>query len=306
MRLLFLVLLSHFTLHAQNIEFNGKTVNNKTKEGISYSTVLIPSLKIGTISNEYGHFTLMTPDTHQNDTIVISALGFERKEITIHEIQKANKGIIELSEKVYLLEEVSISPGKAEVLNIGFKGNKAQGPFLSNIFGSIIGLHIENNTDKVGILKKLGIYICNEGKPDTPFRVRIFSVNPENKQPDLDLLLENVIVSGKRNGGWLYVDLKKYNITFPQEGFFVMAEDIYFGDQYYYTKDILTKEKDGKKFRKETRTYYGIVLGCSKHMTDKKLTWGRRSIGQPWVVHDQTRKGKYFNIMINADIEFVK
>jgi len=299
-----IIILYPFYLFAQNIELKGQVVDKKTNDAIPYSTLLIESLKTGTLADMNGAYKLTIPDEKSKDTVIISALGYEVKKMTISVLSKEKNGIIKLNKTIYLLKEVVIKPKNPKIINIGIHDKKSYGPFHASIFGSNLGLFVANKLNIIGLLKSVSFYILGEEKPTAPFRLRIYSVNPINKQPDMDLLNENVIVSGKKGGGWLKVDLSKYNIIFPKEGFFVMAEWIYSGDQYYFKKEITIKVKDSDELKKEIRTYYGPMFGCTKFNSLEILTWGRSSIGKPWSTLYHIDKGKHYNIMINADIEF--
>jgi hypothetical protein len=293
-----------FYLFAQNIELKGQVIDKKSNEPIAYSTLLVQSLKTGTLADMKGEYKLMIPDETSKDTVIISALGYEIKKMTISALSKEKKGIVKLNKKVYLLSEVIIKPKNPKIINLGIHDKKPNSPLISNIFGAHLGLFMENKLNVPGVLKSVSFYICAEGKPNTPFRVRIYSVNPKSKLPDENLLNENVIVSSKNGEGWVKVDLTKYNIVFPLEGFFVMAEWIYSGDQYYYSKEMQVKVKDSDVLEKVNRTYYGPIFGFSKPIYKEILTYCCPSIGKTWLTHNQTYKGKYGNMMINADIEF--
>jgi len=302
--ILLIIIFYPFYIFSQNIELKGQVVDKKTNDAIPYSTLLVQSLKTGTLADMKGAYKLTIPNGNDKDTVIISALGYEVKKMTLSALSKEKNGIVKLNKTVYLLKEVVIKPKNPKIINIGIHDKKPYGPLYGNTFGANIGLFIANKLNIIGLLKSVSFYIRDEGMPTAPFRIRIYSVNPVSKEPDMDLLNENVIVSGKKGGGWLKVDLSKYNIIFPKEGFFVMADQIYSGDQYYYKKEVTKKVKDSDVLQKEIRTFYGTMFACTKHNSLEKLTWGRSSIGSPWVTHDMTSKGKYYNIMINADIEF--
>lgn len=293
-----------FYLFSQNVELKGQVVDKKTNEPIAYSTLLIESLKTGTLANMNGDYKLTIAEEKLKDTVIISALGYEIKKMTLAALSKEKNGIVKLNKKVYILNEVIIKPKTPKIVNLGIHDKKPYSELISSVFGANIGLFIANKLNIIGLLKSVSFYIRNDGMPTAPFRIRIYGVNPINKQPDMDLLNKNVIVSGKKGGGWLKVDLSKYNIIFPKEGFFVMAEWIYSGDQYYYKKEINKWVNNSETNEKEIGTFYGPMFAITKHNSLEKLTWVRRSIGFPWVTHDFPYKGKYYNIMINADIEF--
>ena len=302
--LLFITIFLPFYLFAQNIELKGQVVDKKSNEAIPYSTLLVQSLKTGTLADMKGAYKLTIPNGNDKDTVIISALGYEIKKMTLSALSKEKNGIVKLNKKVYLLKEVVIKPKIPKIINIGIHDKKPYSELISRVFGANIGLFIENKLKIIGLLKSVSFYIRDEGMPTAPFRVRIYSVNPINKQPDVDLLNENVIVSGKKGGGWLKVDLSKYNIIFPKEGFFVMAEWIYSGDQYYYKKKTNKMVNDSVTLKKVIGTAYGPMFGSTKFNSLEILTWGRSSIGKPWGTLYYIDKGKHYNIMINADIEF--
>ena len=82
---------------------------------------------------------------------------------------------------------------------------------------------IANNNNKKGKIKSIRYYIGNKGKPNTEFRVRLYLPNAVGK-PEKEMLPEAVITSSNVDYGWFSVDLHKYNLDFPAEGFFAAME----------------------------------------------------------------------------------
>lgn len=286
----------------QNTEIKGQIIDSKTLERLSYCTLEVPQLQSGTLSDRNGEFTLVLPAGSFKDSVYISSMGFETSVLTIAELLNSGNNTIRLRQKTYQLPEVTIKPKDIIEKRIGITDKRNIKYTVGNIFGGMIGIHIKNNTNSTGFLTSVSFFICKEGKPKTPFRIRILSYDTINNCPGEDLLNENLIViNTNTKAGWFEVDMSKYNIVFPPEGVFVMQEFIYTGDQFYYNMPINYKSTDGKE-KTEIHQFYGTALGNT--IFPDKLTWGRSYIGDPWKQHSFKHKKEYTNSMINAEVEF--
>ena len=85
-------------IHAQN-EIKNKVTNFTTLMPIESASVYIQNTTIGTVTNVDGRFVLLVPSEHQNDTLVISSIGYKSYKIKIDEFDE--------TEEIYL-EEISI------------------------------------------------------------------------------------------------------------------------------------------------------------------------------------------------------
>jgi hypothetical protein len=133
----------------------------------------------------------------------------------------------------------------------------------------------------------------NQGKPETPFRVRVYDVDLKTGNPGNDLIHESIIIHGKHKGGWLTVDLSKYNLIAPSNGYFIAMEWINSGDSYYYQ---LYFQPAGKEI-----TRYGQILSSSK--TNKTPNTWLKFLGRDWIIHSE---GEYVNALIISEIEVLK
>jgi len=68
------------------------------------------------------------------------------------------------------------------------------------------------------------------GDVSAPFRIRIYSVAADGA-PDKELTDDIIIATGKKNKAWLDVDVSRYHIGNPVEGFFVVFALL---DKSYY------------------------------------------------------------------------
>lgn len=85
----------------------GKIIDNETKEPIPYASVYLLGLPIGTVSNGNGEFTFLVPHTYENDTVVVSMVGYMDFGMRVKE-WKENK-LIHLHEATFQLNEIMVT-----------------------------------------------------------------------------------------------------------------------------------------------------------------------------------------------------
>ena len=103
-----------FFLNAQQYTINGKISNKNNGETLLGVNIIIKELNKGTVSNEYGFYSLSVPKG--NYTIVYRYLGYKTVEESIN-VVKAISLNIQLKEDTTVLDEVVISEteGKARI-----------------------------------------------------------------------------------------------------------------------------------------------------------------------------------------------
>jgi CarboxypepD_reg-like domain len=98
---------------AQNSkQLNGKIIDQQTKAAIPFAHVGIPKLGTGVVSNEEGYFTFYYPQSAENDTLLVSFLGYKTAHISLkkYAAQTQNDTLkIALSPDVIGLQEVVIT-----------------------------------------------------------------------------------------------------------------------------------------------------------------------------------------------------
>ena len=225
------------------------TIIDNEKNPVPFASVLCERMQIGGYADEKGLFQL-PPNIIVGDTLLISSIGY-KKHITPYNGEKE----IILQSLTTNLSQVVISP-KGNEITLGAK--KKQSHFVASVNHpkqrSEIGLLLNNKREKAGKVISVSFYINGLNKPRTPFRIRIYSVTDD--KPDKDLLLENIVVKGERKGGWLEINIEKYNVPFPEDGIVVSMESLYGFKKtsFYSTKNITT----GK-----IETEYGQSLGLT-------------------------------------------
>lgn len=194
--------------------FTGVVLDNETGEPIQYASVGVLMKGIGTVTDLTGSFTLSLQHASPFDTLRISRVDYLHYDILVKDVVPGQ--IIRLSQKVTLLEEVSIVDKKLKRKKIG---SRTEANFLTSGFdwkdlGGEVGNQL-NIKDKM-YFEKLYYYLRHNSFDTVVFRVNIYSVARNN--PGKFLLNQNITsqVTMKRTG-WIEVDLNHYNLVFRED-----------------------------------------------------------------------------------------
>ncbi len=125
--LLFLFTAFTFNIQANNLyqeqvnqtiqtpsEFKGQILDGKTKKPLAYVDINVLGTNIGTITNNEGEFLLKVPNYYLDKKVVISLLGYKKREIPLSEF-KNEDFIILLNESVTELDFISVYGSKDAV-----------------------------------------------------------------------------------------------------------------------------------------------------------------------------------------------
>ncbi len=111
--------------YEQNAEFKGIVRDITNNKPLAYVDIHVSETNIGTITNAEGEFLLKVPSSHLNKSVVISILGYKKKEVLLSEFKKGitkidlEVSVIELSDiNIYSPKDV-ISIVKAMLNNKG-------------------------------------------------------------------------------------------------------------------------------------------------------------------------------------------
>jgi hypothetical protein len=90
------------------IAFKGRVFDSEEKVVLPFANVSILRSNIGTLSNSDGDFVLKIPATMQNDTIIVSCLGYRQYRIPVSEIGE-EKYNIDLVPTSFQLKEIKVT-----------------------------------------------------------------------------------------------------------------------------------------------------------------------------------------------------
>jgi hypothetical protein len=116
MRILPLLLLLTTNSFAQEmfISISGKLIDNKSKESIPYASIYIKGKSIGTTSNNEGRFLFHVPSMFNQDTLIISVIGYNQFKSRVSQMTE-KENVIELKHSTTLLNEVTVRASKREL-----------------------------------------------------------------------------------------------------------------------------------------------------------------------------------------------
>jgi|694.fasta_scaffold14135_7 hypothetical protein len=122
------------------IVITGKVADKTTQEPLPYATISIVGKSIGVVSNQLGEFAFKLSDQYDNDTLMISMMGYTTYKCKIENIPDRNNLLVQLDPKTIILSEVVITDKKLTAKEIVEKAianiplNYTQEPYLLNGF----------------------------------------------------------------------------------------------------------------------------------------------------------------------------
>lgn len=93
----------------QTITLKGKIVDKTTSEPLAFATISIAGTRKGVVSNFLGVFEFALKNAKQHDTLQVSMLGYATYLVPIRSVANPAELIINLEEKVILLQEVVVN-----------------------------------------------------------------------------------------------------------------------------------------------------------------------------------------------------
>ncbi len=203
---------------------SGRIRDKKSNLPLPFVNIGILNKDRGTTSNTKGEFDLSLSESDLNDTLKISMVGYEPKEIYLKDIFNKQKQIlnIQLQEKANELKEVVIVDKKLTTKVLGNKTDSKffGGKFASGDLGSEIAIRIKIK-DTPTHLDTFGFNISYNTGDTASFRVNIYDV--KNGLPDKNILTENIMLRINGQTGKIEIDLSKYNVV-VKDDFFISLE----------------------------------------------------------------------------------
>ncbi|WP_310396916.1 carboxypeptidase-like regulatory domain-containing protein [Hymenobacter sp.] len=290
---LFIVAAANFGW-AQLVQIKGVIVDKDTKEPLPFTSIGLQSEQIGALSNEHGQFIVPAPTKNAEDSLVVVALGYARRVVLVQRGVAVPNLTIEMPKRAVELSNVVVKAGKVKNLGLGARASNPGEGMIQGLPGSQYAFFVKNDKNKrLGNVRTVSFYIGENGFPREPFRVRLYKADGNYNAPNTDLLTENVVVSAPQGGQWYTVDLTPYNITAPEEGFFVAMEWVVSGDKFFATNFM------------DDYTPYGQIMRPTFEFKESR-TWNY-SIGKGWsLITAANGQGLRYNAMIKAEVDMIK
>ena len=140
-------------------------------------------------------FIVPAPTKADHDTLLVTALGYNRRAIAVKRGVNLENLVIELPKRAIALQGVTVKSGKIKNLGLGSRENTPGEGMIQGLPGSQYAFFVKNDKQKkLGNVRTVSFYIGENGFPREPFRVRIYKADGNYNSPNTDLLTENVVV----------------------------------------------------------------------------------------------------------------
>lgn len=229
---LWLLLVSTIPVCAQ-VRILGLVVDQQTKQPLAYVNIGIPGESIGTLSNPDGSFTIQVSTPYQNDSLLISHLGYAPQKLPLLTLKSAMVRI-ELIPKAIQLPQVEVlAKRKQKLFNFGSKLANSSFIITDTLqAGSAMALLIENKFPQFHpklktpfFIQTAAVQIASSTFSQYQLRIRLMEWDSLTELPGRDLLEHSVLIRSRRQqGGWLEADLSGYQIRIDQPRFFLVVE----------------------------------------------------------------------------------
>lgn len=267
-------------------------IDSKTKMVIPFVNVIVKNQNKGWSGNGKGNVKIYFNSIELSDSLIFSAVGYERKTIEYSKVHTVSQ--ISLTPNSTTLKEVKIKAQRYRRARLGRKKkNKhsnrgsglSKGKFTT--YKSKEAKYIPNDIGADGIIRELRVYI--RFGSEYPIELDVLGVNNINGTPTKSLLKNPIKCVGRKDKKWLTVNVKKYNVHIPENGFFIavnwdLDSVIYSPQKLHIYHSYYINEP---KHRIDTFFYQGTIIG---NTFDKEPNW--------WVNNDSTWRN-YWQRSIN-------
>ena len=112
------VFLLRITAFSQNIEIKGRIIDAETNNPVEFANIGVVGVYAGTASDFNGNFNLEISKDFIGSDVIISAVGYRSKEISIIEMQEYEGRVIKLFPHTYGIEQVEVTADSKRLYGI--------------------------------------------------------------------------------------------------------------------------------------------------------------------------------------------
>jgi len=294
---LFIVFFFSVPIYSSSQTIKGVVVDSERNEPIPYAEIYTE--KFGCITGEKGQYYFNSNLINDCDSIYFKCLGYETSKLSVKDFISSNAYNMKLKRKEYEINEVMVYAQKigTKIVKKGFYKKEARGVYgTTGISGHQVAIFIDNSKNENGKIQKLFYFIHKQGRPTDKFRIHLYSAINKDTPPQEELIPESIVTNAEKGNTWLALDIEKYNIDFPKNGFFVSLEflkDTFAIDQYKKSSFLVGGDK--------------LNLGLNGEKENQGYTWKYDFDDKKWIQILPQRKDQYTgNAMIAAEIKIYK
>lgn len=242
-------------------QITGTVTDSSTGEPIQFASVWLKDQALGGTTDKNGNFQV--EQAKIGDTIVVSFLGFERREMLA-----AQEMSIMLTEKMDELTEVVLIPMKSE-LEMEIKTFKRKGQIKEHLYsgenlqyGAARFFEYQPQYKKTPFIKAVSFVTLNRLDDRVPVMISITKADTDGMPTDQFLIRKKIVYVDKGNEENT-LDLRSEKLQVPENGFFVLLERVYLDDNRLYNKNYI----EGKTIKYSCQPSFGMVKdGQADHL----------------------------------------
>lgn len=265
----------------------GRVLDANTRLPVPYASLTLRHDFEWTLANANGHFQLAAPKNSAPDTLLVECPGYQTQAVVLRNPT--------LADTTFTLEKIAPTPqvqpiqsASVEIKQLGSLAKQPGAGMIQGLRGAQYAFLIEpSSKQQLGSVRTVSFFIGENGFPKNSFRIRLYRADGPNHSPSTNLLNKNLIVAAPMGGQWFTVDIAKYLVEAPHEGFFVAMEWVF---------DLGVDE-------------HGMILSQSIRPTfdfKNSRTWSF-TIGKGWsLLTLKLPDGKFYNAKIRTEIEASK
>lgn len=163
-------------------------------DGIPFAAIGIIEKNYGSITFEDGSFSLAVDSKYQADTLVISAIGYNRLKLAYQDFVYDKPSSISLNEDIRYLDEITITPERLKFSKLGV--SKASSPNNYALNSPLDGASIVMLLDEINepaLIEEIAVTVGRQNVDSIQLRCRIYTVDEATGMPGRDLLKSNLI-----------------------------------------------------------------------------------------------------------------
>lgn len=212
-----------YTSFGQNI--SGIVINEKSRLPVEYVNIGIPGKGVGTVSDNAGKYSLSIDPVFKDDSLLFSCIGYEPFPIKISDLRISGTKNIELHERAYVLNAVTVRPRifKQKTMGVTAQSKKFSAGFKDNLLGYECGVLMK--VKKSSLIKRVNINISACTYDSIYYRLNIYKVN--GKMNFENILSKPIYLQLSKDmvKDEIHIDLKKQNIV-VEDDFLVTLEHV--------------------------------------------------------------------------------
>ena len=203
----------------------GKVLSDETNTGIAFVNIGVIGKDVGTVSDEFGNFTLNLDKIYDKDSIRFSIIGYKSKAYLVGYLKEDTIRNIYLSPRSYYLTEVKVFFHRPKKVFLGspVTSNALRSGFEDNELGSELGIFVEARKQVRLQDINLNIAVCTYDS--VTYRINIYQA--ENDSSFENILTRPIYISFTKDqiDKVIKLDLTEYSIEV--EGKILITLELY-------------------------------------------------------------------------------